>query len=120
MIFFISFQDINLLALYPGGFPKRYPLAVKLLENRLYMSRKVWTLCEVYVVCMLLLPYSDVYGICSLKCENQKEETLSTVMSYNRMFAYKQRNRRRGQFHKVFLFVFILPVIAFCLKACFN
>ena len=84
------------------------------------MSRKVRTLCEVYVVYMLLLPYSDIYGVCSLKCENQKEETLSTVLSYNKMFAYKRRNRRGGQFHKVFLFVFILPVIAFCLKACFN
>ena len=25
------------LDFYPGGFPKRYPLAVKLLENRLYI-----------------------------------------------------------------------------------
>ena len=30
--------EYSLLALYPGGFPRRYPLAVKLLENRLYMT----------------------------------------------------------------------------------
>ena len=31
-----------------------------------------------------------------------------------------RRNKRRGQFHKIFSWGFILPVLAFCLKAFFN
>ena len=33
----------SLLALYPGGFPRRYPLAVKLLENRLYIHFNLYS-----------------------------------------------------------------------------
>ena len=37
----IAFLNWKPLALYPGGFPRRYTLAVKLLENRLYMYHQV-------------------------------------------------------------------------------